>query len=229
MPDKPRFSHSSRYFDEIEYIYDLRNRDKFRSMKVKMHQESPETLVFTADSEESLERAAEELEQIRERFYKPITKKVLVTKDEVSYFRGKDSAHSKLVTKDTRVEKVYFNNIVDKNDVEMVQIVVYGSRPSVDKFMSEVLRSISSLTQKKLNFEMPSEEELRETRASNRAARAAKSAQGEDDRDAQDEKDDDDDDKSIPGVSKETWKKVKSKKKPKKKVEDEPSEDENDD
>ncbi len=209
MSDKPQFFHFSKDRDEIEYIFDRRNRDKFRSMGVKMRREGPENLVFTGDSTEVLEKAAHELDQIRGRFFKPITKKVVVTKDQVGYFRGRESKHFEQVKEKTYVDNVYFNNIFDKNDIEMVQIVVYGSRPSVDKFMSEVLRSVSSLTQKQLGFEMPSEEELKEARAAARTAREQHESPAAD-------PEDEDGDKPVPGISKDTWKKVKSKERKKK-------------
>ena len=161
MSTGSEFVHFSKDRDEIKYIFDRRNQEKFKTMGVEMHREGPENLIFTADSTESLEKAVSELDQIRARFFKPITKKVMVTKDQVGYIRGKGSKHLEQMKKTSYVEHVFFNNIVDKNDVEMVQITVYGSRPSVDKFLSEVLRSICSLAQRQLGFEMPSEEELK--------------------------------------------------------------------
>lgn len=210
MSDKLQFYHFSKDRDEIEYIFDRRNQDKFRSMKVKMRREGPENLVFTGDSQKAIDEAMQELDRIRERFFKPITKKVLVTKDQVGYFRGAESKHFHQIKEKTWVDNVYFNNIFDKNGVELVQIVVYGSRPSVDKFMSEVLRSISSLIQKQLKFEMPSEEELKEAREAAKAAKAGREERKSADADAPEG-----DDESVPGISKETWKKVKAKKKPK--------------
>lgn len=204
MSEKFQFTHFSKDRDEIEYISDRRNRDKFRSFNVKMRREGPENLVFSSETQEDLDEAAHELEQIRTRYYKPITKKVVITKDQVGYFRGKESKHHEQVKEKTHVDNVYFNNIVDANNIEMVQVVVFGSRPSVDKFMSEVLRSISNLTQKQLGFEMPSEEELKEARAANRSRREA---EAEDKDDGQDWK--------------EVKKKDKKKKKPKLPVEEE--------
>ena len=206
MSDSPQFFHFSKDRDEIKYIFDRRNQDKFSSMGVKMRRESPENLIFSGDSSESLEKAASELDQIRARFFKPITKKVVVTKDQVGYFRGKESKHFEQVKEMTYVDNVYFNNIFDHNNIEMVQIVAFGSRPSVDKFMSEVLRSISSLTQKQLGFEMPSEEELKEARAAAREQREHR------------EQHDDTERGEIPGVPKEDQVKSerKKKKKPKK-------------
>lgn len=204
MSSELKFFHSSKDCDEIKYIYDKRNQDKLRSLGVKMRREGPEILVFSGESQESLQKGFEEVEQIRARYFKPIVKRVYVTKDQVGYFRGKESKHSKQVEEMTHVDKVNFWNIKDRNGVEMVRIEVRGSRPSVDKFMTEVLRSVSNLTQRQLEFEAPSEEEIRESRAAARAARSVR-----------EETAGADPDEEVEPVPKDTWKKVKHKKKPK--------------
>ena len=178
MADTPQFFHSSYDRDEINYIHDKRNQDKFRSLGVKMKREGPGTLVFSSNSSEDPEKASEDLEkgfdelnQIRARYFKPISRRVMVTKDMVGYFRGQKSKHFEQVKEKTYVDNVFFNNIVDRNDVEMVEIVVFGTRPAVSNFMFEVLRSISSLLQKQKDFELPSREDREESRAAARAER----------------------------------------------------------
>jgi hypothetical protein len=207
------FDHFSNDIGEIVYIRDDRNVQSFKDLGVKVEHEDNNTLRFSAKSASSLEKAKDELAEIIKRYYSPTTRRINVSPDMVGYFRGPKSERLKEVKKTTGVGNVFFNDITDVNGVVMVEIVVTGSRPAINSFMTEVLRSISSLTQKNLGFVPPTREEREADRALRRSKASFKKKTKE-------EEDDDEDvvepEMELPKVKKaEKWEKVEKKKKPK--------------
>ena len=149
---------------EIAYICNDPNIGEFKKRKVDVNKISGNNILFTSENEDSLKEGMSFLQSIIEKYRKPVRRSVVVEEQYVGFIGGKKSEHIKQLKERTGVKEVYFNNVVSKDDVKMVEIVVYGDRLSVDRMMSEILRSVSTLMQRNNKFEMPSQDERRERR-----------------------------------------------------------------
>ena len=112
---------------------------------------------FSAENGEVLqEKLFPALEKIFERYDKPKRRSVMVPKSVIPYFRGKESHHLNSVKEKTGVEKVFLNNVKsEEGDSEMVEVVVIGHQIQCDRFMSELVKSWSTVSQRKENFVKP--------------------------------------------------------------------------
>ena len=75
-----------------------------------------------------------------------ITDSVELPKDVVAFFRGTKSHHLDKCKEKCCIKNIYFNNIENS---DMVKCLVTGERDAINRFMREILKSWSILTQKK--------------------------------------------------------------------------------
>ena len=94
----------------------------------------------------NLEKAEELLDSIVKNYNDIITDSVEVPKDVVAFFRGSKSHHLDKCKEKSLIQNVYFNKI-DNSD--MVKCLITGERDTVNRFMREILKSWSILSQKR--------------------------------------------------------------------------------
>lgn len=148
---------------EISYIMGGGNADRFKEIGVKIDRIGLNGVSFTSKNEEEInfEKFNPLMEEILTRYRKNVRRAVYITSDEVAYFRGSESVHLKKVKDSTMVDHVFFNNRESENGIMMVEVAVVGNSLCVDRFMSELLKSISSFKQKKLGYKPPPRSERR--------------------------------------------------------------------
>lgn len=161
--NRQEFHHTSTDPYEISYIMGGGNGDRFKEISVKITRVGLNGISFSSTNGEDIDftKLNPLMEEILTRYRKNVRRAVYITSDEVAYFRGKDSSHLKKVRDSTMVEHVFFNNRESEDGIMMVEVAVLGNSLCVDRFMSELLKSISSFKQKKLGYKPPPRPERR--------------------------------------------------------------------
>lgn len=158
MSDNKIIHHASPDPFEINFIMGGGNKERFEEIGVRIERPGMNGITFTSTKKNkgiNMTKFNEMMEEILTKYRKNIRRSIYITSDEVAYFRGSESNHLKKVKENTMVEHVFFNNKDDENGNTMVEVAVIGNSLCVDRFMSELLRSISSFKQKKLGFKPP--------------------------------------------------------------------------
>ena len=172
--EKPSVQHYSADPFEISFILGGGNKDKFDELGVTAKRDSLYQITFTAKDEENFDPLYPLLKEIMERYRRKTVRTIVVTSQQVAFFRGAKSVHLNQSMKKSGVENVFFNDRDAKKEdgttTKMVEIAVLGTIPCINKFMAEVLNSILSFQLRELKLEMPPREtkEEREERRSQR-------------------------------------------------------------
>ena len=156
-PSNKSFHHGSSDPFEISYIIGGGNIDKFKDIGVRTERLSLTVIQFTSMTDKNIdfEKFNPIMTDILSRYRKNIRRSVYITSDEVAYFRGSESSHLKKIKESSMVEHVFFNNRESEDGTLMVEVAIVGNSLCVDRFMSELLKSVSSFKQKRLNYKPP--------------------------------------------------------------------------
>jgi len=139
------------------------NREKFDEINVKIARVGLNGISFSSgEGEIDLEKFNPLMEDIITRYRKNVRRSVYIKSEEVAYFRGAESSHLKKIKDSTLIEHVFFNNRESEDGIMMVEVAVVGNNLCVDRFMWELLKSISSFKQKQLKYTPPPRPERRQ-------------------------------------------------------------------